>query len=164
MLLSLPFLCSPKVAADGLANSGRDLSLEASIIDIQDLMTPPTDSDPLRGLRRAVAAHAAAPAGIHDGIDALAASLAQLLEGTGVRVAVREPHVAAAAGAARAGRAAEAFVLRGRFIVIKGAEDEGEPPSCSCNAAATMLCSRHAVTMQPSAWMPLLAHTGVADS
>lgn len=113
---------------------GRDLSVEATIIDIQEITAPSTDRDPLRGLRRAVAAHSSSPpsaasplaAAASDPVGDLAEALAEVLEGTRARVVVRTPHEAAAAGPTK-GRAAESFVLRGRSIVIKGPgrEDEG---------------------------------------
>jgi hypothetical protein len=127
------------------AAAGRDLSVEATILDVADIVQgPPGGRDPLRGLRRAVsarvaAAGAGAPAGAAtaslpgagcDPLAELAEALAEVLEGTGASVAVRAPQSAArpAAGSPRAGgaaavvaKAADTFVLRGRFIVIRGA-------------------------------------------
>jgi uncharacterized protein (TIGR01615 family) len=129
--------------SDGPASAGsaaRDLLVEATIIDVADIMAgPPSGRDPLRGLRRAVSAHATASetAGERrasgasfsvDPLSDLAEALAELLEGTGASVAVRAPHGAARAAAASpraAAAAADAFVLRGRFIVIRGAGAEG---------------------------------------
>ncbi|GBF89754.1 hypothetical protein Rsub_02924 [Raphidocelis subcapitata] len=113
------------------ASDDRDLSVEATIIDAAEIASPPADRDPLRGLRRAAAAHAAAAgsgAG-EDAVSALAEALADALEATGARVVVRSPAAAVGGAPARAGvrgAAAEAFVLRGRFIVVKGRGDGRE--------------------------------------
>lgn len=63
-----------------------------------------------------------------DQVTELAEALAELLDETGARVAVRTPQGAAPPAPAGARRGGEAFVLRGRFIVVKGrgADDEGE--------------------------------------
>jgi hypothetical protein len=79
-----------------------------------------------------------------DPVSDLAEALAEVLEGTGARVAVRSPH-----GGARgaAGRAAgpDAFVLRGRFVVIKGPADDGDEGE----RAAMALCLHDAIHITP---------------
>ena len=133
----------------GAAAAARDLSIEAAIIDVDEIANPRAEADPLRGLRRAVGAHrraAAAAAPGDAGVDALAAALAELLDGTGARVIVRAPAApakptaatgAAAAKTAAAPRAASpaaAFVLRGRFIVVQGPAVGADPAGGAAEA------------------------------
>jgi hypothetical protein len=148
---------------------GRDLAIEATIIDIkeaiEDPAAPPAGRRALRALRRTVdellpprQQQQPQQPQLGDGLDELAEDLAELLEGAGARVAVRSPSQhdrssAAAGGAAAAADAAAAaalppaarvgrgvgkqsFVLRGRFIVVKGdssGDAEGELPR-ACGA------------------------------
>ncbi|KAI8476776.1 MAG: hypothetical protein J3K34DRAFT_382042 [Monoraphidium minutum] len=119
-----------EAAGQGAAPPARDLSLEALLADVRDLAAPPPGRDPLRGLRAAVDGHvsaAAAAAGTGpqadaDGVGALAEAIAELLANTGAAVAVRA-HTAAPPGAGARGGGAAAFVLRGRFVVIKGGDE-----------------------------------------